>query len=150
MRRRLVLVGIALALGAALLFLLVKERSADAPGDPAISGRATAGGGLAPVSGASKPPHLASAAEPRPSPNADTSTERRPVSVEELLRHGSKEPLIAPVLELEVDFDPSRSPPMSLEPLVPKEIHVEVNPSGRGGRVTNEPLVPPVIHLDPP
>ena len=66
---------------------------------------------------------------------------------EEALRHGSREPLIPPVIHLEATLAPGSV--VTSEPLIPPVIELPAIELAPGSVATSEPLVPPVIEAPP-
>jgi hypothetical protein len=68
-----------------------------------------------------------------------------PVDPAEYLRSGSKEPLVPPVLPIDVELAPGSV--VTAEPLVPPVIEIPTNELAPGSVATGEPLVvkPPIV-----
>lgn len=84
-------------------------------------------------------------------PDPDDAPEPpEPVTLEEYLQHGSKEPLVPPVLHVEAKLAPGSVP--TSEPLVPPVITVRVTPmdAPADSASAGAPLVPPVVVVAAP
>lgn len=141
MRFRRVLLGLVMAVGLALFFILNSRRAQVA--DEAASSSALPAPAATPSNGSSNTDMLS---KQRDAP----SVGEKAAIVEKVLRDGSREPLVPPVIHVDIEIDPKRGGWKShQEPLVPPVIHVEIaRPIHREETLANEPLVPPVIHLE--
>lgn len=68
-----------------------------------------------------------------------------PVDPNDWLQNGPKEPLVPPVIHVDVDLAPGSV--LTAEPLVPKELHIDVE-LAPGETLGSAPLTPREIHAD--
>jgi hypothetical protein len=173
LRRNALLAAAALATAAAMGALGVASlRAAPAPNaaittEPAVSPHLDQSVFIPPSSIASfpappgAPPPLVGPPEAPADPDSDADSDTdsldrdapappEPVSLQEYLQHGSKEPLVPPVIHVEAKLAPGSVP--TEEPLVPPAITVTATPIDPpvGSVAAGAPLVPPVVNVAAP
>lgn len=147
MRFWLAMAGMAVVLGISFLFLS-KERS------PNVTGR-DEGPEIANNEVVSEPRSKRNESPPNVDmqvsrPAAVEADEELPIELDKILAGGSSEPLIPPVLRVDIDVDMAGGKAKyNHEPLVPPVIHVNLDHAlAPGEAASKEAIVPPVIHLE--
>ena len=119
---------------------------------PSLSSFPATPGAPLPIAPAGAPPVPDSNADSDPdSPDPDDpAAPPAPITLEEYLRHGSKEPLVPPVLHVEAK--PAPGGVATSEPLVPPVLTAIATPmdAPTHGAAADAPLVPPVVVAAPP